>query len=143
MDLAVDTSGTAYHPYHPNPQAARMSQSRSGVDLPSSAHGSHHSGVAPREAPAQHTSTSAMPSPRLTHTSEVVGGMRDLHLNGSEPRIFPGVISRPQRRGSLISKDGSRQSSGHETDFEAKRRSAIFAGGIDGGVVEEEASDSN
>lgn len=35
----------------------------------------------------------------------------DLHLSASEPRIFPGVVSRTQRRDSLV-----RKSSMSETD---------------------------
>lgn len=132
--LSLETSAPAYHPYLPNAQAAR--QSRSAIDLSSSAHNSHHSGTAPRESFGQQTS-SAVQSPLLSHTSEAISGMRDLHLNG-EPRIFPGVVSRP-RRGSLISKDGSKQSSGHEIDGEAKRRSALFPGVRDGGFMEEES----
>lgn len=43
-------------------------------------------------------------------TSWPVEGFADLHLSASEPRIFPGVVSRTQRRDSL------RQSSMSETD---------------------------
>lgn len=44
-------------------------------------------------------------SPRLTSLTKEpsipVDGFRDLYVSGSEPRIFPGVVSRNQRRDSL------------------------------------------
>ncbi len=44
-------------------------------------------------------------SPRLAsltkEASFPLDGFRDLHVSGSEPRIFPGVVSRNQRRDSL------------------------------------------
>lgn len=40
-------------------------------------------------------------------------GMKDMHLSGSEPRIYPGMISRRQRGNSL------RKSSTHEGDDRA------------------------
>jgi AMP deaminase len=44
-------------------------------------------------------------SPRLASLTKEpsfpVDSFRDLHVSGSEPRIFPGVVSRNQRRGSL------------------------------------------
>lgn len=40
-------------------------------------------------------------------------GMKDMHLSGSEPRIYPGMISRRQRSNSL------RKSSMHEGDDRA------------------------
>lgn len=132
---ALDATASANHPYHPNAQAARTPQSRSLVDLTSSAHGSLQSGIGSREHSGQQTST----SPRLGHVSEIDGGIRDLHLNGTEPRIFPGVLSRPPRKSSMVSRDGSKHSSGHEVDGDAKRRSALM-GGMDVGVVEEEAT---
>lgn len=136
-NAAVGASALDSQPYHTNAYAARTPKSRSVVDMASSAHGSHHGGLGPRENPAQQSS-SAVTSPRLGQVKDVNGGMRDLHLNG-EPRIFPGVISRPQRRTStLSSKDGSKHGSAYEGDGEGKRRSVLFGLGMDGGVVEEE-----
>ena len=44
-------------------------------------------------------------SPRLAsltnQTPFPLDGLRDLHVSGSEPRIFPGIVSRNQRRDSL------------------------------------------
>jgi AMP deaminase len=54
-------------------------------------------------------------------TSWPIEGFSDLHLSGSEPRIFPGVVSRKQRRESI------RKNSGTESDEHALmmlRRSA-------------------
>ncbi|PQE04314.1 AMP deaminase protein [Rutstroemia sp. NJR-2017a BBW] len=54
-------------------------------------------------------------------TSWPIEGFSDLHLSGSEPRIFPGVVSRKQRRESI------RKNSGTESDDHALmmlRRSA-------------------
>lgn len=58
--------------------------------------------------------------------------MRDLHLSASEPRYFPGVISRRQRTGSM------RQGSMHESDENASR-SGKRGGGGDKGAKEESA----
>jgi AMP deaminase len=44
-----------------------------------------------------------------------VEGYGDLHLSGSEPRIFPGVVSRTQRRDSKVGQ-AVRQGSQSETD---------------------------
>jgi AMP deaminase len=44
-----------------------------------------------------------------------VDGYGDLHLSGSEPRIFPGVVSRTQRRDSRAGQ-AVRQGSQSETD---------------------------
>lgn len=58
-----------------------------------------------------------------------IDGMKDASLSGSEPRIYPGMISsRRQRTNSL------RQGSGHEADGAAKR---VSTGNMD--EVEEEA----
>lgn len=59
-----------------------------------------------------------------------IDGMKDASLSGSEPRIYPGMISsRRQRTNSL------RQGSGHEADGAAKR---VSTGNMD--EVEEEAA---
>ena len=58
-------------------------------------------------------------SPKLAElareTSWPVEGYGDLHLSGSEPRIFPGVVSRTQRRDSKAGL-AVRQGSQSETD---------------------------
>ena len=57
-----------------------------------------------------------------------IDGTKDASLSGSEPRIYPGMISRRQRTNSL------RQGSGHEADGTAKKGPS---GNMD--EVEEEA----
>ena len=69
-----------------------------------------------------------------------VEGFGDLHLSGSEPKIFPGIVSKRQRRDSL------RQNSMSETDDHG----SVGTGGRKGkggrrrldGTVDEEAQDS-
>jgi AMP deaminase len=98
--------------------------------------------------------SSIVASPKLAglarETNWPVDGYGDLHLSGSEPRIFPGVVSRTQRRDS---KAGQvvRQGSQSETDGDGsvgkgsagktKKRGIL---GLDGGVDEKvEVSDGD
>jgi AMP deaminase len=64
-------------------------------------------------------------------------GLRDLHLSGSEPRIFPGVVSRTQRKDSLLSKDGKGSENGD--NLLARSNSGVMNGrrGLDESVEEE------
>jgi AMP deaminase len=55
-----------------------------------------------------------------------------LHLSGSEPRIFPGVVSRTQRRDSQV-----RKSSWSETDESVGTRTRKGTKGMDEAVEEE------
>jgi AMP deaminase len=97
-------------------QAARVPTSHSQVHLdgqvPSTAnaspllHGKSH-----EQPPIKNAMTSPHLSGKGRESSWPVEGFGDLHLSGSEPRIFPGVVSRTQRRDSLV-----RQSSMSETD---------------------------
>ncbi|KAI9746063.1 MAG: AMP deaminase [Claussenomyces sp. TS43310] len=78
-------------------QAARLHPSQSHPDLTlqsSSLHKTH-------DVRSSSTVTSPRMSGRSKETSWPGDRMRDLHLSGSEPRIFPGVVSRTQRRDSL------------------------------------------
>ena len=63
--------------------------------------------------------SSTITSPKLAglgrETSWPVDGYGDLHLSGSEPRIFPGIVSRTQRRDSRAGQ-AVRQGSQSETD---------------------------
>jgi AMP deaminase len=92
-----------------------------------------------------------MASPHLISLSRdnswPVEGFGDLHLSGSEPRIFPGIVSRTQRRDSLARE---RKSSMSETDdhvsMSASRRGGKRDGAgqsLDGAVVEESAEESD
>lgn len=56
-----------------------------------------------------------------------IDGMNDLHLSGSEPRIYPGMISRRHRTNSL------RQSSAHESDERAAAARQIITDAVEEG----------
>jgi AMP deaminase len=74
-------------------------------------------------------------SPRL-EASIPVDGFRDLHVSGSEPRIFPGVVSRNQRRDSLARERRS-FSENDDIGWESKRaQKGTGRLGGDGTVVE-------
>lgn len=88
------------------------------------------------------------PAAQGTHTSHSTGGnhatpqstnswpidsIKDVHLSGSEPRIYPGMISRRQRTNSL------RQSSTHESDERASAKMVVSA--VAESEEEEEATD--
>lgn len=114
--LAVDTTAQA-QPYQPFPaQAARIRQNPSQVHLADDHPRTGSSSHPGNQSPLMHPSSNAITSPntgireRDTSSSWPVEGFADLHLSGSEPRIFPGVVSRGQRRDSI------RQSSISETD---------------------------
>jgi AMP deaminase len=94
-------------------QAARIPTSLSQVQLDQQGFGSPIQPPTTRDHTRQNSSVA---SPRLAglggrETSWPVEGFTALHISGSEPRIFPGVVSRTQRRDSLV-----RQSSMSETD---------------------------
>ena len=108
--LVVDST---VQPYQQFPaQAARIpgNHSQAQFDQQSSqANGSplQHSGS--RE---QTHNSAVVTSPHLASLSRetswpVVEGFGDLHLSGSEPRIFPGIVSRTQRRDSLVRRSGA------------------------------------
>lgn len=95
----------------------------------------HTMRAAPTSSPAagsmhQPTSAPAPSGPGAVQSaaSWPIDSMMDASLSGSEPRIYPGMISRRQRTNSL------RQGSGHEADGTAKKGTST---GMD--EVEEEA----
>jgi AMP deaminase len=95
---------------------------------------------------------STVTSPKLAglarETSWPVEGYGDLHLSGNEPRIFPGIVSRTQRRDSRAGQ-AVRQNSQSETDGDgsvgkasmgkARRRNSMV---VDGSV-DEKAGESD
>ena len=88
------------HSYHPFPaQAARMPSSQ--PHLPST---QEPPAVTPPDAQRPELSTVASASNVIlastTESWPVAEGFRDRHISASEPRIFPGVVSRHQRRAS-------------------------------------------
>lgn len=86
---------------------------------------------ATRLTPTSAPSPNFMSAPIVGPPSEdFIDGMNDLHLSGSEPRIYPGMISR-QRANSL------RQGSVHESDGTAGKK------GVPGSIDEaEEAAET-
>ena len=70
--------------------------------------------MAPTSSPSVTPAQSNVTSPPMGGPpgQAFIDGMKDLHLSGSEPRIYPGMISRRQRANSL------RQSM-HESDLTA------------------------
>ena len=126
-------------------QAARIPASHSQVHL------ENHQGSQPDGSPLQqatsregrrlHSNSNAIPSSVTREGSWPVEGFGDLHLSGSEPRIFPGIVSRTQRRDSLVQQ---RQNSMSETDdygsattSTRKRGKSGVGKEMDGAVAEE------
>jgi AMP deaminase len=94
--------------------------------------------AAPTSSPAvaplqQPNSAPAPPGPGAVQSaaSWPIDGMMDASLSGSEPRIYPGMISRRQRTNSL------RQGSGHEADGTAKKTPSGNMGEVEEEAVEE------
>ncbi|KAI3393823.1 hypothetical protein diail_3599 [Diaporthe ilicicola] len=87
----------------------------------------------PSVAPVQPNVTSPPSGPGAVQptTSWPLDGMKDASMSGSEPRIYPGMISRRQRTNSL------RQGSTHEADGTAKRMSSGNMGEVEEDAVEE------
>ncbi|CAL3967021.1 unnamed protein product [Diplocarpon coronariae] len=74
--------------------------------------------------------SSTLASPHMSGLGEA---FNDLNLSASEPRIFPGVVSRTQRR------DTARKSSMSETDEIVERKGKVVS--LDGAVEEESDGD--
>ncbi|KAH8593334.1 hypothetical protein B0O99DRAFT_627848 [Bisporella sp. PMI_857] len=100
--------------YHQYPaQQARIPSSHS--QLHPDNHGTQAHGSPSQPPTRENTITAAsIASPHIEGISRQatwpVEGFGDLHISASEPRIFPGLVSRPQRR------DSTRQNSSSETD---------------------------
>lgn len=81
-----------------------------------------------------------MASPHLSSTSVSretswpVDGFGDSHLSGSEPRIFPGLVSRTQRRESVSERDRR---------VDSRRSTVTVVGGKDDAVAEEDGERSD
>lgn len=89
------------------PMPQRMGPPPTSSPAAQGTHASHPAGV-------NHT------TPQAT-SSWPIESMKDGHLSGSEPRIYPGMISRRQRTNSL------RQSSTHESDERASAKMVVSA----------------
>ena len=136
-------------PYQQFPaQAARIpvSHSRDQSDT--------HKGSQANESPLQHdpsrehiTINSTITSPHLAsltrEPSWPVEGFGDLHLSASEPRIFPGIVSRTQRRDSLVRKSSASETDDHGS-VSTTKKDRSGRGRLDGTVAEaEEDSDGD
>lgn len=114
--MLVDNASQAYQQFPA--QAARIPQSHSQVHIDTQQtinQGREGSQSQPATSRGHtRTNSASVTSPNLAgltrETSWPVEAFGDLHLSGSEPRIFPGVVSRTQRRDSV------RKSSMSETD---------------------------
>jgi AMP deaminase len=125
-------------------QAARIPASHSQVKLDANAPLENGSSLQYVTSRGQ-SHESAVASPPLTavtrESSWPVEGFGDLHLSASEPRIFPGIVSRPQRRDSV------RQNSTSETDdygsvgTSKKSVKSVGKKSLDGAVEEQPESD--
>jgi AMP deaminase len=133
----MDTGAYAYHPFPA--QAARVPTSHSQVQLDQSAqaNGSPLQQAVSRD----HTRGSSMTSPHLTsltrEPSWPLESFSDLHLSGSEPRIFPGIVSRTQRRDSLVRKSSMSETDDHGSTTSWKGNNSRKGKGLDGAVEEE------
>ncbi|KAH8794493.1 hypothetical protein F5882DRAFT_288836 [Hyaloscypha sp. PMI_1271] len=103
-------------------QAARIPATHSQTKLDSHPQQPPQENGSPLQPTASRDNTrnsSIVASPKLAglarETTWPVEGYGDLHLSGSEPRIFPGVVSRTQRRDSKVGQ-AVRQGSQSETD---------------------------
>lgn len=136
-------------PYQQFPaQAARIqvSHSRDQSDA--------NQGSQANESPLHHgpsrehiTTNSAITSPHLAsltrEPSWPIEGFGDLHLSASEPRIFPGIVSRTQRRDSLVRKSSVSETDDHGS-VSTTRKGKSGRRGLDGTVAEaEEDSDGD
>ena len=132
--------------YHQFPaQAARIpvTHSREQPDT--------HQGSQPTDSPLQYIHSreasvhnANMASPLLAslarEPSWPVEGFGDLHLSASEPRIFPGIVSRNQRRDSLVKRGSMSETDDYGsvgTTKNGKGKSRM------NGAVEEEDSDGD
>ncbi|KAH8674709.1 hypothetical protein BGZ60DRAFT_372501 [Tricladium varicosporioides] len=146
---ATDLNAPSYHQFPA--QAARIRTSHSLAQLDghqlANANGTHVQHGTSRDPTTR--GNSIVSSPHLggisREASWPVEGFSDLHLSGSEPRIFPGIVSRSQRRDSV-----ARQSSMSETDeyvnaatSTRKKRSSSSMIGIDTAVEEEQECDTD
>lgn len=122
-------------------QAARIPTSHSQINLDTQYQSSNN--VISQVSSKEQIHNPLLASPHLSglsrETSWPVEGFGDLHLSASEPRMFPGLVSRNQRKDSVV-----RKSSQSETDDLAyasagtSKRGAASNKGGDGKVDEED-----
>lgn len=80
-------------------------------------------------------------------TSWLVESFGDLHLSGSEPRIFPGLVSSRQRGDSLARERNSNigEVDDHGSGSTSRRGGKMISNrtGLDGAVAEESTEESD
>lgn len=91
--------------------------------------------------------TAVQTSPHINSLSREpswpVEGFGDLHLSGSEPRIFPGIVSRTQRRDSLVRKNSASETDDHGSITSRNRGKSRSKTSYDGLEEADEESDED
>jgi AMP deaminase len=135
--MPTESGAPSYHQFPA--QAARIPTSQSQIQLDHTGHVHGNPLQHTKSRDHARTNSSTVTSPYLASTNRdnswPVEGFSDLHLSGSEPRIFPGLVSRPQRKDSLV-----RKSSMNETDEHFNTtysRKITTPQGVHGAVEEE------
>ncbi|KAF4629573.1 hypothetical protein G7Y89_g8573 [Cudoniella acicularis] len=144
----AESSALSYHQFPA--QAARIRTSKSQVQLdlqqPTHANGNPPLHSASRDSTQRNSLVS---SPHLGSASREalwpVEGFSDLHLSASEPRIFPGIVSRSQRRDSLVRKSSMSETDDHPASSTSsnKRGRSSSTKFADVAVEEEQESDDD
>ena len=140
--VPTEAAGPSYHQFPA--QAARIPTSYSQLQL-DALQAANSSPQASREQ----TLTTHVSSPHLTglnrDNSWPVEGFGDLHLSGGEPRIFPGVVSRSQRRDSVARKGSISETDDYASAGTPRKGKSSASGKVVDGTVkerdEEEQSD--
>jgi AMP deaminase len=131
-------------PYQPFPaQSARIPTSHSQIHL--DGHANHHG--SPVQSARHDRATTITSSPHLgggnREPTWPLEGFSDLHLSGSEPRIFPGLVSGRARRGSQRQSSISENDEGGMGAWTGSAKGRSVAGGDREGAVEEEGVESD
>lgn len=146
--ISMLTNPSATNPTLDSPQQQPTSTLPSAVSLPqyvlpaAAAAATHHTSYSPNDM--------FVPTSGIKHTSSAppswagdVAAVGQLHIHGAEPRIFPGVLTRSARKGSVRTaaaggvvmpqKDGSDAPPKARGDSEAKSTVVDYAPVEDGG----------
>lgn len=122
-------------PYQQFPaQAARIPASHSQVQLDHLQQGQAHGSPLTRP-------NSNLTSPHISgltrEASWPLEAFSDLHLSASEPRIFPGVVSRTQRRDSIVRKSSMSETDDVHSTGTSRKSDKGKRNALDGAVEEE------
>ncbi|KAH7413287.1 hypothetical protein BKA64DRAFT_660708 [Cadophora sp. MPI-SDFR-AT-0126] len=126
-------------------QSARIPTSHSQVQLDLHQNQAQASG-SPLQQATNTRPNSNLTSPHISsltrEASWPVEAFSDLHLSGSEPRIFPGVVSRTQRRDSVVRKSSMSETDDvHSVGTSRKGEKGVMK--LDGAVEEEREDDED